>query len=237
MKKYVDAILKSQGRRGFKSKKYSLGLRKGGLQRRPVYGVGGSTKPQFRSAKISKETGYVDLANAAYACNMTGTVTLLATVPQGASVVTRVGKKILWKNVQCHGYVQGDTTAVANRYDISIVYDKRPTGATPSINDIYVSAHPNTFPYDDNIGRFKILKRVVGTCLGASGATAADATSIDVDFFLPLKNLPAVFKSAGTGAIGDIETGALYLVTRGINAAGTTDAIFTAAFRTRFLDV
>ena len=48
---------------------------------------------------------------------------------------------------------------------------------------------------------------------------------------------PVVYKAAGTGAIGDIEEGALYLVTVGQVAAGTAAAAMRVAFRLRFLDV
>ena len=56
------------------------------------------------------------------------------------------------------------------------------------------------------------------------------------DFWLSLGNRPVTFKAAGTGAIGDIEEGALYLVTVGNTAAGTAAAALAASFRMR-LDV
>ena len=64
-----------------------------------------------------------------------------------------------------------------------------------------------------------------------------DKSSIVVDEFLSLRSLPCAYKAAGTGAIGDIEQGALYLITVGDNAAGNTDSDAILAFRTRFLDV
>ena len=57
------------------------------------------------------------------------------------------------------------------------------------------------------------------------------------DWWLDLKSKPVVYKAAGTGAIGDIEEGALYLVTIGQVAAGTAAAAARLAFRLRFLDV
>jgi hypothetical protein len=57
------------------------------------------------------------------------------------------------------------------------------------------------------------------------------------DWWLDLKNLPVVYKAATTGAINDIEEGALYLVTVGNIAAGTAAANTSSAFRLRFKDV
>ena len=51
------------------------------------------------------------------------------------------------------------------------------------------------------------------------------------DWWLDLKSTPVVYKAAGTGAIGDIEEGALYLVTVGQVAAGTAAAAMRVAFR------
>lgn len=64
-----------------------------------------------------------------------------------------------------------------------------------------------------------------------------DNTAQSCDFFLSLRGLPGIFKAAGTGAIADIEEGAIYLVTVGMNAAGNTAAQANLAFRTRFYDV
>lgn len=198
-----------------------------------------------RRGVASKETGYVDLAAANYALDTTGSVTLIATVAQGASVNQRVGKKILLKSLQCRGYMQNNATALSNDVAYLIVYDKRPTGALPAVTDILVSASANSFNNDANSGRFRILKRVDGLLIGNVSQTAppvsdgniSDLYAIGEDWFLNLKNLPCTFKAAGTGAIGDIEEGALYLVTVGQRAAGTTAAAANLSFRTRFVDI
>lgn len=190
-----------------------------------------------RRGVASRETGFVDLASAGYAFSTTGSITLLATVPQGASVSQRVGKKVLYKSLQCRGsYQAGDTGTVA---DIAylIVYDKRPTGSLPAITDILVTANSNAFNNDANSGRFKILKRCDDVLTGNNLTPATGNEARDASFYLKLRGLPLTFKAAGTGAIGDIEEGALYLVTVGAQAAGTTAAGMTAGFRVRYVDV
>lgn len=184
----------------------------------------------------AKESGYVDLANAQYACDTTGSVTLIATIAQGASVNQRVGKKVMLKSLQCRGNVRSNTTTTISDAAFLIVYDKRPTGSLPAITDILVSANSASFNNDANSGRFRILKRVDVETVGNITTPACGTEAFSCDFYLDLKGMKCIFKAAGTGAIADIEEGALYLVTCGDQAAGTAASTLTAAFRTRFID-
>jgi len=73
-----------------------------------------------------------------------------------------------------------------------------------------------------------------------SGNSAAPATGNEIknmDDYLKLNGLQSVFKAAGTGAIGDIEEGAIYAITVGSSAAGTAAATMTLGYRTRFIDI
>lgn len=194
----------------------------------------------FRLQRAYKnEMGYVDVASASYAFDTTGSVTLLNTIAQGAGVTQRVGKKVVLKGMQFRGLMQNASAATANDVAFMIVYDKRPTGALPTVTDILVSVSPQAMNNDANAGRFSILKRHDDILIGNLTA-AANYTEVAVrscDYWLDLKSKPTTFKAAGTGAIGDIEEGALYLVTVGGSAAGTSAASLTGQFRVRFLDV
>lgn len=190
-----------------------------------------------RAAMKSKETGFVDLAAATYGGDTTGSVTLIATVAQGASVNQRVGKKIALKSVQMRGNVSAGTTGTVADCTILIVYDRRPTGSLPAIGDILTAASATSFPNDANSGRFRTLRRMDLVLAGNSTTPATGKEILDIDEFIDLKLKPCVYKAAGTGAIADIEEGALYLVTAGNQAAGTTAANINIAFRTRFVDV
>lgn len=212
-----------------------------GLVVRPSKTTAGYVKGLQRA--YAKEKGYLDIAEAVYPLNTTGSVTLLNAVPQGAAVTQRVGKKIVMKGLQCRGAMNNDSTAILNDVAYLIVYDKRPTGALPAITDILNAITPTAMNNDANAGRFNILKRVDEVLIGNNSVTGAvanaltEATIKSCDFWLDLKSKPVTYKAAGTGAIGDIEEGALYLVTLGGTAAGTADASMVAAFRMRFLDV
>ena len=211
------------------------------LTYRPAAPVRGSSRYNAammnRRGVASPETGFVDLTSAAYGMNTTGAIALVATVAQGASVNQRVGKKIAWKSIQVRGsFVAGTSGTVADGAMI-LVYDRRPTGSLPAITDILVSASSEAFNNDANSGRFQILKRVDINFTGNSTTPATGRESQSADCFLSLKGLPGVFKAAGTGAIGDIEQGAIYIVTVGNLVSGATAPNAALAFRTRFLDV
>jgi len=210
----------------------------------PVYGssrwnASMSQKGLNRRGVASRETGFVDLAVTSYNFDATGSIALIATVPQGASVNQRVGKKILLKSLQCRGSFFANSTATINDIAMLIVYDKRPTGSLPAITDILTAANNIAFNNDANSGRFVIMKRTDEVLVGnpTAAANLTERTIISSDFFLDLKSMPVAFKAAGTGAIGDIEQGALYIITVGSNSAGTTAATASISFRTRFVDV
>jgi len=190
-----------------------------------------------RAPGMPRETGYVDVTGGTYNLDTTGSVTLLNTVAQGASVNQRVGKKVALKSLQIRGHARNNSTATDNDVAYLIVYDKRPRGALPTMTDFFNTAASSSMNNDDNSGRFSILKRVDFTLIGSAANQYTSVSAVSSDFFLDLKGLPTVYESAGTGAIGDIEQGALYLVTIGQVAAGTAAAALTGTFRLRYFDV
>lgn len=191
--------------------------------------------PRLMPFAGSKTSGFVDLTLAAYAFDTTGTVTLIATVAQGASVSQRIGKKIQWKSIQIRGSLQAGTTATTNDCALILVYDKRPTGALPTIADVLVSANPGAFNNDANSGRFQIIRRYDFVLLGNRTTPATGLEVIDASDFIKFSR-PCVYKAAATGAIADIEQGAIYAITIGNNTAGATAAEGSLAYRVRFTD-
>lgn len=194
-----------------------------------------------RRGLANRETGFVDFGPQTFNHDISaGTISLIATIPQGASVQSRVGKKVLLKSLQAHGICSNGTTATYNDVTLLIVYDRRPTGSLPAITDILTQVSSFAFNNDANSGRFRILKRIDMSMIGNYSSVTGFVTESSVksmDFYLDLRGLPTVFKAAGTGAIGDIEEGALYCVSVGSQLAGTTAASSQMTFRTRFLDV
>nr|QXP07665.1 MAG: putative capsid protein [Arizlama virus] len=230
--------------RGFSARAYKRSRVSGGVMMNPnvyVPRLSGRYNRNLRGLNrrgvASPETGYVDLASSSYAMDTTGAVALIATIAQGASVNQRVGKKVMLKSLQIRGFAGNGTTASSNDCAMLIVYDKQPGASLPAVTDILDTANARSFNNDSNSGRFTILKRWDFVLNGVAATTLGYGPQKSCDAYLNLRGLPSVFKAAGTGAIGDIQEGALYLVTVGSTAAGTAAAALGAAFRTRFVDV
>lgn len=190
-----------------------------------------------RRLVASKETGFVDVAANTYALNTTGNITLVNVVPQSAAVSGRVGKKILLKSLQMRGQATPDTTTIICLGAALLIYDRRPTGSLPAITDVLNTIDCFSFLNDANSGRFKVLRRWNYKFVGSTATAVTDTQINTVDEFVDLKRRPTVYKAAGTGAIGDIEEGALYLITLGSASAGTADAVLNVGIRVRFWDV
>lgn len=189
-----------------------------------------------RNGNLKRETGYVDLASQTAPMNTTGSIGLLATVAQGAAVNQRVGKKIRWESIQLRGFVQAASACVITKVSMIIVYDKRPTGSLPAVTDVLVSPSSNSLNNDNNSGRFQILRRVDWVIAGSSTAPISTDSCIQVlDEFIKVRR-PGIFKSAGTGAIGDIEEGCLYALWVG-DKTGTAAGTVVFDCRVRFTDL
>lgn len=193
--------------------------------RRATEGFIGKPTPQY-AVRVSnviryatKETGFLDTQLDALPFNTTGQVSLLNVVPQGNTQTTRVGKKILLKGVQIRGSITYATTNVPFHHCAYVlIYDKRPDGAVPGIADILAAASSNALNNDTNSGRFMMLKRedfMINHVTSSSGEGQLDTSSKVIDDYVPLKGMETVYKALGTGAIADIEQGALYLMVIG----------------------
>lgn len=187
----------------------------------------------------NKASGYVDLAVSNYNCDTTGSIALIATIPQGTSVNQRVGKKAMYKSLQVRGLVRGENTTLYNKGVVLIVYDRLPTGTLPSVTDILDTANANSFNNDANSDRFKIIRRMEFPIVGnvATAGQGTDSSLHCVDEYIDLSKYIVQFKAAGTGAIADISKGSLLVVTAGLIAAGSADTTATLGFRTRFVDI
>lgn len=190
-----------------------------------------------RRGLADKETGFVDLAAGSFVNNTTGTIALIATVAQGASVNQRIGKKIRLKSVQVRGTTISGSAGIFCDCAALLVYDRRPTGSLPGITDILDTATAASMNNDANSGRFVILRRWDWIMTGNSTTPATGNEAQSFDKYVPINGKQIVYKAAGTGAIGDIEEGALYFVSVGNQAAGTGASAMTIGFRTRFVDV
>lgn len=190
---------------------------------------------------IARELGYYDdsgITGFDTTANSTN-VAYLNQIANGTTDSQRVGRKIQLKSLQVHGRAYNLSTASGNKCCIMVIWDSKPRGTLPAMTDILQSANSLDFPNPENFQRFTILKRMDFVLVGnyASATNATQITERTIDFFIDLKGRTVVYGSAGTGAVGDIEEGALYLVTTGSSSSGTNAASFSYNTRVRFWDM
>lgn len=225
-----------------------------------AYGGLSSRGPSYKNSKamdISSTTQAANSTTAAFAC---------LNFPQvGAAFYNRVGNDIFMKSIRLRAAIvpnagaTGKTTPSIAR--IMIVYDRQTNGAFPSLADIltdYSTAGATATNVlsginMNNRGRFLILmdNQVVLPAIGAAGATPASAVltyvgandkgdtdtqgPLNMNRYQKLRGLPTLFK-ASTGAIGDISTGGLYLVSFGDDAGGTAGYTLNWSSRLKYAD-
>jgi len=188
--------------------------------------------------RYAPESKVIDRAVAAYVCDTTGTVTLLTGVATGSDYTDRIGRAIDIRTVQVRGMVAPVDSVISDTLArIMIVYDKMPTGALPAITAILTASESSAYMNLSNRDRFFVLAdeffAVAATNNTATQAVAGSPTCHVVDIYRPL-NLPAIYNGTG-GTIASIQSGAIYLVTVGNEAAG--DGAFAAlTCRVRFTD-
>lgn len=204
--------------------------------------------------------GTSDPTNALLALNATGTITCLNLIAVGSSMFNRVGRRIEMTSVRFCGFLQ--TISGITRATISpdlgrimIIYDRQTNGAFPSITDILQDtdqAGTNTTESQTGINmnnreRFVTIMDIKLTVPQAT-ATAGVLTNVfpnggdqawHFDEFRKLRGLTTHYKAdSATAVIGDISTGALYLLSFSTNfAAGNELFAINFNVRLKYVDV
>lgn len=195
-----------------------------------------------RTLPDEDETKLVNLGIATYAVNTTGSVTLIATIPQGTGIFTRVGKHADYRQLEIRGVLKnatvGGPTDPFTRASILLIYDKFPTGTLPTMTTVLQTATSYSPTASSSEVRFIVIRRFDMVTIGPVNAATPGSNSCKIiDETIDLKCIPVVFKDLGTGAIDDISMGALYCVVIGNTAAAATTAEVTLQFRTRYSEL
>ena len=104
------------------------------------------------------EKKVVETASASYACDTTGSVTLVNGMAQGSDFTNRIGRKYTNVAVQLEGYLgPQDSNVGTTKCRIMLIYDAQPNGALPAITDVLTASTSNAFMNLNNRDRFKVL--------------------------------------------------------------------------------
>ena len=224
----------------------AVSLLKGRLQRSPTIGYVRGVQRTAAKGEIKA----VDVSQANYALDTSGTVTCLSLANTGTSFFNRIGRRIKLASVQITGNIANTgATATAGVLRIIIVYDKQSNGALPSYADVITSvvqAGTTTSghldgPNQNNRDRFKILvdRKIhvpTVTTSVANGFPSPDSNDTRVHIYKRLNHTVQFKGDTNPTTIADISTGSLIMLTVGPGAPGTAWTM-TASIRTKFYDV
>jgi len=161
----------------------------------------------------------------------TGYYTLNA-INKGTREDRREGNIVLLKHLSLHGYVYNDTTATINYITLWIIYDETPGKAQAAIAD-FMSARASF-----GFGNIKILwrKDIVLCGNSTTPATGKEGETVDVELDIP-ENYTTTWDSSVNYGVNGMIVGHLFMMFRGENGVGTTDATFYGSGYLDFEDI
>lgn len=229
-----DTIMKRKSTRKHASRKRarrSLGYQAG----RSIYRVPKTEKKAF------------DLAQAAISFSTAGNFNVLNAPVVGAELYNRIGRKIYMKSVHIRGVVNNAATSVQDVARIILFYDSQVNGATPPLAALLQDSNPaaGTTGLSEinlvNRERFKIIRdyqlylpavtNTAGVLTNGSVVYDPIKHTFNIDWFVKLRGLEAVYNSANAGNSGDITSGALFLCFVSNNQSNTWSFSYTSRLR------
>jgi len=238
--------------------KYVLAPKKGRGQLASTARLAGSTLSAnfgaraggYRMMGSLVEKKAVDLPNASYALDTTGTVTAINLIRTGSGYNNRVGRKISMTSVEIRGYIAANGATPAEQPTrIMILYDKQANGALPAVTDVLqaidqagnVTTNATSPRNLDKRDRFVCVYDEYKIAFGTSGVAGVDLNTDEsttiIHKYIRLPNLVTQYQADSSPAvIGDIATGSLFLLTFGQLANGATSHIFQGTVRLRYKD-
>jgi len=227
-------------------------------QPRPQSGVIPGLLKQTGTEKKVLFSGTGDPINGLLALNSTGTVAATNLIQVGSSMFNRIGRKIEMKSIRLSGTIL--TLAVTRAAGIAhgrimLIYDRQTNGAFPTVSDILQDTDQAGTNFTESFSGINMnnRERFVTICdvrltLPQATNTAGVLTNvypndcqgnvIRVDEFRKLKGLVTHYKADSNPAvIGDISTGALYIISLTDQTAGTELFTFNWSCRLKYEDM
>lgn len=210
---------------------------KAGMRARPV-----SRPFRFAGRRSAGELKFFDTTTGNVAVPSTGQISNVNLIPDGTTESERVGRKCVVTSVAVHGaiYLQ-TTTSVAmgnQRVRVLLVQDKQANGETntaaATLALLLSASTPFGFVNLPNSGRYRIHSDRVYDCNYTAGNAAGGFQEM-VKTFSIYKKLRVPLEFSGvTGALGEIRSNNLFVVTLSEAAAPQVNIAYTT--RVRFSD-
>lgn len=191
--------------------------------------------------KRSGEKKVFDLAASTYNVSVASTAILLFAPQRGADYNQRVGRKTAITSLYIRGFINLEnatnmqtTNTPAGQARLIVFIDWQPNGNTPTTTALLVTANPIDQLNLDNRDRFKIIADKTfefEPFIISNGFSISNRSTQRVKLYKRM-GLETIFNDGNDGDIGDINSGALYMLWIG-NWANTTNLRATAHVSTR----
>lgn len=197
----------------------------------------------------NREKKFFDVTSARYNAKALDPVIKLLFVPVlGSDYNNRIGRKTIMKSLYIRGHLRlkaaanltTDEPCPAQQARLIIFCDLQPNGATPALTDLLTGNDATYQLNPNNRDRFKIIKDKLYSfdtyqISGNNGWAVSGRTGYDIKIYKKL-NMETIFNATNAGSIGDINTGALYMVWVGTVISNDTIPEAYISTRVRFDD-
>jgi hypothetical protein len=232
--------------------KYALSAKKARKYQRQPYSMAITSRRSTAELK-TVDTTVGHGAGVTLACNTTGLLTAINLIQNGSQFYQRVGRRIEMRSLHLNGVLTqtGNPTTTNDYVRVMVVYDRQPNAATPGINSVlqsYDQVGTQTFSSLSGINPdererwlvladHRLVLPQVNTTTSTDGSVEGTSSTFNINRFIKLKNLKTHYTGdTNPAVIGDISTGALYVLTIGSYAAGTEGWQLQACWRLRYTD-
>lgn len=192
----------------------------------------------FGPRRTMQEKKAIDLAQADYGMDTTGSVTLLNGVATGTDFTDRIGRKIITRSVAVRGIIIPAAANIGGQKGrLIIVQDNQVNGAAPAVTDVLKTANANAQLNLNNRDRFRVLvdrEFVIGQLSNIATQSVAGSPTIGKCKVFKATRIETIFQGT-TAAVASIASGAIWMVTIGTQAAGS-GLTFSGTTRVRFID-
>lgn len=232
------------GFRGFGARPYGFSPR-AGIYQLPMVPGSGPSFTGFNPVTAHQGSGYPrqpqakDTVNNDVAVNTTGQFILLNGCTPGDLIDSRHGQHIkMLTNLIKFDCFPDTTVPQSQVIRCMLIWDRQSNAAAPTVTDVLKTATVESMINLDGAWRFKILKdqNVNLQVLAGAGNGTTDNFHVQIKHYkwFTRLGLPTVFNAGTAGNEADIESGALYFLALGSNAAGSSDVVMNVNSRTRF---
>lgn len=178
------------------------------------------------TSMINSEQKYVDSNQSNQAISNTGfTGSILNAMAQGTTENTRIGNRLLAKNVSINGVLNVGTSAIATRVRVSLILDKKPDQGATSWTDVYSSsADTLSLMNKANGDRYVVLKTL--------NLNLDNKMQVQQNFKMYCNLSHIHIHYDGTGAtLTDFEKNAIFLLCESNESTNTPAITYTSRFR------